>query len=173
MFYGQCNACGERWGLGTPSTCTCQDLVTWEDVLGAIARGWAYPENVRKPMDVELAVAIAKEIQDMYTTPPAAQPAVQEPDAYGYASRLAVAIWEQHYKGVAPQWKPLDDLMGVLTQIDNMTAGLTAQRQPLTDKQMVDAIEPLYQNRATAEMAAKVSMDEFRAIEAKLKEKNK
>jgi hypothetical protein len=124
-------------------------------------------------MDVELAVAIAKEIQDMYTTPPAAQPAVQEPDAYGYASRLAVAIWEQHYKGVAPQWKPLDDLMGVLTQIDNMTAGLTAQRQPLTDKQMVDAIEPLYQNRATAEMAAKVSMDEFRAIEAKLKEKNK
>jgi hypothetical protein len=50
----------------------------------------------------------------------------QEPDAYGYASRLAVAIWEQHYKGVAPQWKPLDDLMGVLTQIDNMTAGLTA-----------------------------------------------
>jgi hypothetical protein len=48
-----------------------------------------------------------------------------EPDAYGYASRLAVAIWEQHYKGVAPQWKPFDDLMGVLTQIDNMTAGLT------------------------------------------------
>jgi hypothetical protein len=42
----------------------------------------------------------------------------------------------------------------------------------LTDKQMVDAIEPLYQNRATAEMAAKVSIDEFRVIEAKLKEKN-
>ena len=49
-----------------------------------------------------------------------------------------------------------------------------AQRQwvGLTDEQMVDAIEPLYQNRATAEMAAKVSIDEFRAIEAKLKEKN-
>jgi hypothetical protein len=49
-----------------------------------------------------------------------------------------------------------------------------AQRQwvGLTDKQMVDAIEPLYLNRSTAEMAAKVSMDEFRAIEAKLKEKN-
>jgi hypothetical protein len=73
----------------------------------------------------------------LYTTPPAAQ---QEPDAYGYAKRLAVAIWEQHYKGVAPQWKPLDDLMGVLTQIDNMTAGLTtppaAQRQPLTEEQI-------------------------------------
>jgi hypothetical protein len=30
MFYGQCNACGERWGLGTASTCTCPDLVTWD-----------------------------------------------------------------------------------------------------------------------------------------------
>ena len=53
-----------------------------------------------------------------------------KPDAYGYASRLAVAIWEQHYKDVAPQWKPLDDLMGVLTQIDNMTTGLTRLAQP-------------------------------------------
>jgi len=50
-----------------------QEPVAWEDVLGAIARGWAYPENAQKPMDVQLAVAIAKEIQDMYTTPPAAQ----------------------------------------------------------------------------------------------------
>jgi hypothetical protein len=50
-----------------------QEPVAWEDVLGAIARGWAHPENARKPMDVQLAVAIAKEIQDMYTTPPAAQ----------------------------------------------------------------------------------------------------
>jgi hypothetical protein len=53
-----------------------------------------------------------------------------QPDAYGYASRLAVAIWEQHYTDVAPQWKPLDDLMGVLTQIDNMTSGLTRLAQP-------------------------------------------
>ena len=52
-----------------------------------------------------------------------------EPDAYGYASRLAVALWEKHYKDIAPQWKPLDDLMGVLTQIDNMTSGLTRLEQ--------------------------------------------
>ena len=52
-----------------------------------------------------------------------------EPDAYGYASRLAVAIWEKHYKDIAPNWKPLDDLMGVLTQIDNMTSGLTRMAQ--------------------------------------------
>jgi hypothetical protein len=65
----------------------------------------------------------------LYTTPPAAQP-----DGYGYALRLAVAIWEQHYKDVAPQWKPLDDLMGVLTQIDNMTSGLVSPPAAQWDK---------------------------------------
>ncbi len=73
----------------------------------------------------------------LYTTPPAAP--VQEADAYGHAKRLAEAIWQKHYKATAPQWKPFDDLIGVLTQIDNMTAGLTAQpaqRKPLTDEQI-------------------------------------
>jgi len=96
-----------------------------------------------------------------YTTPPAAQ---QEPDAYGYAKRLAVAIWEQHYKGVAPQWKPLDDLIGVLTQIDNMTAGLTFYRQPLTDEKIDDIW-----NRYCDEMGEASINDAYdiaRAIEA-------
>lgn len=56
------------------------------------------------------------------------RPTVVEPDAYGYASRLATHIWQTHYKDVSPQWKPLDDLLGVLTQIDNMTVGLTRQQ---------------------------------------------
>lgn len=64
-----------------------------------------------------------------------------KPDAYGYASRLAVAIWEQHYKDVAPQWKPLDDLMGVLTQIDNMTTGLTRLAQPEQEPVAYDKTE--------------------------------
>jgi hypothetical protein len=45
-----------------------------------------------------------------------------------YATRLAVSLWEQHYKGDAPNWRPLPDLLGVLTQIDNMTTGLTRTR---------------------------------------------
>jgi len=84
----------------------------------------------------------------LYTTPPAAQ---QEPDAYGYAKRLAEAIWQKHYKATAPQWKPFDDLIGVLTQIDNMTAGLTAQRKPLTDKEIIalrTSIDPIKFARA-------------------------
>jgi hypothetical protein len=64
-------------------------------------------------------------ICDSCKTP--SQPApVQEADTYGYAKRLAEAIWEMHYKTIAVNWKPLPDLIGVLTQIDNMTSGLIA-----------------------------------------------
>ena len=56
-----------------------QEPVAWEDVLGAIARGWTHDDNRHKTMDVQLAVAIAKEIQDMVIAPP--QPE-QEPVAY-------------------------------------------------------------------------------------------
>jgi hypothetical protein len=45
-------------------------------------------------------------------------------DALGYATRLATILWELHWKEQSPNWKPLPDLVGVLTQIDNMTAGL-------------------------------------------------
>jgi len=48
--------------------------VAWEDVLGAIARGWTHDDNKHKPMDVQLAVAIAKEIQDMVSAPPQRKP---------------------------------------------------------------------------------------------------
>ena len=43
---------------------------------------------------------------------------------YEYAKEIAVAIWENQYKKDPPGWKPLDDLFGVLTQIDNMLTGL-------------------------------------------------
>jgi len=29
MFYGQCNVCGERWELGTASTCKCPQPDRW------------------------------------------------------------------------------------------------------------------------------------------------
>ena len=50
-----------------------------------------------------------------------------EPDldkVLGYAQRLATSLWERHWKTDAPDWKPLPDLLGVLTQIDNATACL-------------------------------------------------
>ena len=55
-----------------------QGPVAWEDVLGAIARGWTHDDNKHKTMDVQLAVAIAKEIQDMVTAPPQRKPLTDE-----------------------------------------------------------------------------------------------
>ena len=43
---------------------------------------------------------------------------------YEYAKEIAIHLWEEFYKKESPEWQPLDDLMGVLTQIDNMTVGL-------------------------------------------------
>lgn len=43
---------------------------------------------------------------------------------YRYAVRLAEYLWEkQGGKQDAPHWRPLPDLMSVLSQIDNMIAG--------------------------------------------------
>lgn len=47
-----------------------------------------------------------------------------QPEALGYATRLATSLWEKHYKAVSPHWRPLNDTLGVLTQIDNMTCRL-------------------------------------------------
>jgi len=56
-------------------------------------------------------------------------------DALGYAQRLATALWEKYGKERAPNWKPLDTVLGVLTQIDNMTAGMVRK-----DEQPAEAV---------------------------------
>jgi hypothetical protein len=52
--------------------------VAWESVLGAVARGWCYEENANKTMDSELALAIAKEVSALYTTPQQRKPLSDE-----------------------------------------------------------------------------------------------
>jgi len=47
-----------------------------------------------------------------------------EADTYREALSLAKSLWAQHYRETAPDWRPLEDLRGVLSQIDNMTTGL-------------------------------------------------
>lgn len=49
---------------------------------------------------------------------------IERHQALKYAQRLATSLWEQHWKADAPEWKPLPELVGVLTQIDNAVAGL-------------------------------------------------
>lgn len=63
--------------------------------------------------------------------PPVPRARVVEPEsANAYARRLAVALWSKHYQASAPDWKPCDDTLGLLTQIDNMVAGLERKREP-------------------------------------------
>lgn len=50
---------------------------------------------------------------------------------YEYAKNLAVFIWTKHYKKESPDWKPLPNVLGVLTQIDNMTCGLEKAQSDL------------------------------------------
>ena len=57
-----------------------------------------------------------------------------EQEAYGYAKRLAEFIWEKHYKKESPDWTPLPDVLGVLTQIDNMTCGLELAKPEMPTK---------------------------------------
>lgn len=63
-------------------------------------------------LEVETARAIIPIIQ------------ADEREAYQHARRLAVALWEKHFRDQSPEWKPLPDLFGVIDQIDNMTTGL-------------------------------------------------
>ena len=38
MFYGQCWKCGERWNLGTASTCTCESEQPQRTWVGLTAK---------------------------------------------------------------------------------------------------------------------------------------
>lgn len=46
-------------------------------------------------------------------------------DALTYATNLAVSLHCKHWRSDARNWEPLGELIGVLTQIDNMTVGLS------------------------------------------------
>jgi hypothetical protein len=44
--------------------------------------------------------------------------------AMNYAKMLVQSIHKKNYQQDNPNWKPLDDLVGILTQIDNQCAGM-------------------------------------------------
>lgn len=86
---------------------------------------------------------------------------IEQDHTYGYASRLAVAIWQEHYMKDAPKWKPLDTTEGVLTQIDNMTCGLVKEKPIQPEQEPVAWISPsgaLYRTRYHAVANAEQSL---------------
>jgi hypothetical protein len=42
-----------------------QEPVAWDDLLGAVARGWGHSKNAHKEMDSDLAIAIAEEVKSL------------------------------------------------------------------------------------------------------------
>jgi hypothetical protein len=101
----------------------------------------------------------------------AAQPApVQERELALYeATQIATWLWKNFYKDTAPQWEVLPDIRGVLSQIDNMVAGLKYD-PPATQRQFVGLTDAEVMQTTSGDWT---SMFFFaRAIEAKLKEKN-
>ena len=51
MFYGQCWKCGERWGLGTASTCKCPDETSKPEWVGL-----TLDERIELAKDVDWAI---------------------------------------------------------------------------------------------------------------------
>lgn len=61
------------------------------------------------------------------------------------AVRLAQIIWRRSYRETAPQWKPLTDTAGVISQIDNMCAGLLQrlEEQRSVIRELREAVNPI------------------------------
>ena len=55
------------------------------------------------------------------------------------ALSLAKSLHEQFYQEQVPQWEPLEDVAGVISQIDNMVAGIAEQLAAA--RQDVDEVE--------------------------------
>lgn len=58
-----------------------------------------------------------------------------------YATRLARFLWSTHYSATAPGWEPQTEMMGVLSQLDNMLAGLRpAPELPKMNDELLDIL---------------------------------
>lgn len=112
-WFGEFPATGAKWQDGSP-----------------VSYGAQYGSNGERDFMRNIAAkAIAKALWGSSDDRTPARPSAVSP-ALGYAMRLATALWEKHWKGDAPEWKPLPDVLGLLTQIDNMTFGLTRAVSP-------------------------------------------
>lgn len=50
-------------------------------------------------------------------------------EEYEQLKDLTVTIWKMFYREEAPEFEPLDDILGLITQIDNMVTGLERRRE--------------------------------------------
>jgi hypothetical protein len=69
MFYGECYKCGERWELGTGSTCKCEAAIKWvgltDEEIKALASWW--PSYDQMPALMTLARDIENSLKEKNT----------------------------------------------------------------------------------------------------------
>jgi hypothetical protein len=130
---------------------------------GRMPYGYVYPEG-------EIGASVA-----IYTAPRAQPAPQQKPVAWMYEGEYSSGSYSGNYF----EWRVTTNknATNAARKVKPLYTTPPAQPEPrqwvgLTDMQIVDAIQHLYKNRAFAEMATEVSMDDFRLIEAKLKELN-
>ncbi|MDN7458154.1 hypothetical protein [Burkholderia cenocepacia] len=129
-----------RAAVEQPAAAPADERAAWDRTRHALAVamvGFAdRPELIRRNLDAAVHVldALTEPGSPLTWLRTARAASANETNALGYAQRLATSLWQQHWRDTAPQWKVLDDTLGVLTQIDNMVCGL--RRAPaLTDAQ--------------------------------------
>jgi hypothetical protein len=72
----------------------------------------------------------------------ARQSSQSEPVALQYVTQLAIYLHDKFYKEKSPIFEPLDNVMSVLTQIDNMICGLAIPQQAIPSGWKLVPIEP-------------------------------
>jgi hypothetical protein len=113
-----------------------------DDTLGSIK---SYPPSLENAKYcAEYANVTAKRLLDAFPTS-AAQPQQEPASAIdAYARMLAMHLWSEYYSKDAPDFGLFDDTYGVLSQIDNMLAGLknrAAQQEASKDAQTINLDE--------------------------------
>lgn len=90
------------------------------------------------------------------------------------ATQIATWLWKNFYKEKAPQWEVLPDIRGVLSQIDNMVAGLKYDPPaPQPQREWVGLTDADVRELDTSEFWDDHTPADFvRLVEAKLREKN-
>ena len=77
------------------------------------------------------------------------------------AESLALSLWKRHYKDDAPDWGLCDSVAGVITQIDNMSAGLGVKVEE--QQQTIETLREALMDAANNMISNKL-MDKYLAI---------
>ena len=85
----------------------------------------------------------------------------QAPLAHREAVRLAQVLWRRSYRKASPYWKPLDDTVGVISQIDNMHAGVAQELEEVRMKydQLIYAVASKHDNETRHETALRYILE--------------